>query len=384
LSLVPPPAPAGLFDDEQPAAAMSGDALSTQPGIVPSPFVDDAMPPPPPTDGQEGLGLTPPPPPNDGSLHGSLFDEHDDAAVPPPAPVMASGPSDVDLAKAWPAGIPQADVVLELLGGLRQVPIGLRKQTDGLLGSLNEFERSALVDGAWPLDPTPMRRALATRWRLEVAFETKGQATAVDAASTDALFTEIDAALAALVLPPGEHPAPVLQAHEAQRGVLSRYAVNLVDLLQKDSELAAKAAAAAAAKKYEAARARATTVTFSQEAPKDDAKRARALYIILAVTAVLTIGFHAWRLSGNAGVPAVQRSVPGLSSDGFDAVGTQQGAITITAKHGGPVDAKTVEEVKKGLEAKGQGDQVVQGEDGAVLIIPGHGAPPGAAAPQRK
>jgi hypothetical protein len=248
-----------------------------------------------------------------------------------------------------------------------------------LLGQLSEIESLALYGRPSPVDLTPLRNAILTRWRLAVALELRPPpGTAIDGGALEALLTEVDAVLANIQASADGNEA-VSAAIAATRGALARDAVALSEIAADEAHRAANAAAEAkATKKYQHV---ARLVSVSSETAKV-AVRSKLFWAIAIVSVLAAGAYHGYRYLAPRPPPAVSSLPidlpPGVSGFKDDSRGII--VLTVPDRQQLP-DAAALQQLKAKAEATGKAfHQIAPGE--YILAPPAMKIPDAASPPQ--
>ncbi|MGC3997872.1 MAG: hypothetical protein QM767_10420 [Anaeromyxobacter sp.] len=374
-SAAPKPAPAAVAPPAAPRPAPAAAAPAPKPPLVPAPPVAEPAAAEPAAAGPEPTGQAAPPP----AAAAPALDLFDDAVdvdtAEPPAPAEGAAaepaaapapdfrapgvyvPPPAAPRLAWPAGVADAaeadDAIYRAIRGLRGPPSPLQATADVVAAGLSEVERSALLGKPLPFDAAPVHDAAVVRLRVAAALAgAPAPGSPVDGAAVQALLAEIDGLLSKVNALHAAATSDVQPGLGLLRNALVREAIDFSEAAQRITQPEAAPAGPASGSARPARALAARVLAVEAEDPEAAPRRRRQLLLwsLLALVAIATGAYHAYRISLR------KQPVAGLAVEGAPA-GTM-GASHATNKvvvldPTKKLDAKQLQDWKAAEAAKG-------------------------------
>ncbi|HET9599837.1 MAG TPA: hypothetical protein VFP65_29955 [Anaeromyxobacteraceae bacterium] len=280
------------------------------------------------------------------------------AAAPEPAPEGVVAP----LAPAELASGEEVEALLAEHLRSGSVAPAFRATTEAIAGGLTQLERAALLGESLPVDPLPLRSAVALRWRATAILARAHSSGAVDAPAAQALPAEIDVALAALKAAGDAAPSDLAADLASSRNALVSVAVALTDSLAASCEVEEAPAAAPVQ------RARPTTRILSTRSGEERRwawRKAAVFGTLLVVAAGVAVSYHL-RTTNAVARARTLHQLPGAPAHTLGAVrGTGK---VLSVLPGKTVDPADIERFRAAEEA--QGNVVEQVGPGTWVVRP--------------
>jgi hypothetical protein len=331
------------------AGAPAGPALTPVPGPALTPAPGPALTPTPgpaltPAPGQ---ALAPAPQDAAGAIDATELDPFTAGAA-----ALASRPARRMFVPSdrWPGTAPTAHDAEHLLANALA---GLKPEgdapLDATLEALSSLETSALLGDALPVDPDPLRRAAALRFRVATAILTAPSPPApVDATAAGAILDEIDEVRGALKAMREAMPDRDQELDAVQRKLV-KDAVDLSEVVQRLSPAGEAGVPAPAVRTARAPATRILTMEAGEGREPEHPTR-WGMWITLALAVAGGAAFHANRyLEARNALPP-----PTLAGAPAGTMGTERGGSKIlVAEPGKVIDPAEVESFRRLEEAKG-------------------------------
>ncbi len=284
----------------------------------------------------------------------------------------------------WPGNVISAadaeGLLAGLAAGLSPGADALRASGERVYASLTALEKDALRGAAIPVDAGLVARAAALRWRVSEAIASAPPPDGpVDGPAVRALLAEVDAVLSALKQAGENAPAQVQPELERVRNALVREAIDLTEAVQRFVRAPAPAAVPAPARAAARAATRVLTVSAPSARDRAEARRPRALYVVLGIAVLAALAFHGYRfLVRSRAAPAGLERFPGAPANVAALPGVASGPRPLVTTDGKPPSAQALETFRD--EQALRGNEVREVAPGAYLVVPaGRGARPAGA-----
>jgi hypothetical protein len=282
--------------------------------------------------------------------------------VPPPAVAKATWPAEGHTSAAAEAALRRA------LDGDEGDTDPLLVAAHGVLGSLSDLERAVLAGVPQSVDVEPIRSAAVMRVRVATALAaTPPPGSEVDGAALSGILGEIDALLARVGALAVGAEAELKPSLESIRNALVREAIDFSETAQRIGALSAAPEAAKPMVPQRAAQARVLSVGKESEADRADRRRNTVLVAVLGLLLIGAVAFHGVRYWEKSQL--VPPPPPFDAPAGFQVRPTAgtRGPVTLHPT-GVPIDRAALQRFREAQEA--QGKQVVEMENGVVLVLP--------------
>lgn len=256
----------------------------------------------------------------------------------------------VDRARAWPAMVPSRVPALEILRG-RATAVGAEDVTRQMLEKLTPLEQSVLRPNDLQPQAEPLREAVIMLWRHKVAIMAKpDKGGEMSRSALDALLTETDAVVNALVAPEG-FPPDLAEAFANIRSALAR---NAASLAQAESDLIRRMTAT----NLPVVKADVAKMTSMESVVADKDKRPpinKPLAIAAGVIFTIGLAFHGIGYLEKLNAPKPDKALEVIPT-GLVQAHTKKGApaVLMPLTPGAKVNDAVKEEVMKQAEKEGK------------------------------
>jgi hypothetical protein len=268
----------------------------------------------------------------------------------------------------WPGTVPTEHDAEHLLASSLA---GLKPEGDALLDatleSLSTLETSALLGDPLEVDPDPLRRSAALRFRVASALTTvPAPGTSIDATAAGAILDDLDEVLAALKAMRAASPDRAAEVDAVQRALV-KDAVDLSETVQRLSPLGATAVPvpASAPRTARAASTRLLTMETGEVAEREERRR-WPLWIVAGLVIAGGAAFHLKNYLDARNAPPSQT----LAGAPTHTIGMERGGSKIlVADPGKTLDPAEIENFRRMEEAKGS--RVEEVAPGTWVVKPG-------------